>query len=217
MTRFIPKVLITPPYTSWTHRLARIFVRPFVGTLVTPNHLTTGRLITGVAACLAFLPGDVSWNFWGGVLWVVSCFLDRADGELARLGGTTSESGHRYDYYCDIAVNGLFFIAIGFGLRNSDLGKWAIVMGLLAGISVSLASVLSEYLEEQSDTEDKAYVGILGFDFDDVLYLFGPAAWFGWFPWLLIGATAGAPFFAILTAWRLFQLNRTAKSQAPPK
>ena len=51
--------------------------------------------------------------------------------------------------------------------------------------------------------ETKAYVGVLGFDFDDTLYLFAPAAWFGLFPYILVGAAIGGPLFAILTAMRL--------------
>lgn len=197
------KVFYTPPYTSWTHRLARICVRPMVGGPVTPNHLTAGRLVSGVAACAAFMTGDPTWDLWGGILWLVSCFLDRADGELARLGGTSSPGGHLFDYYCDVGVNSLFFFAVGVGLRNGALGGWAIALGTLAGVSVGLASVLSEKLEEKAATEDKAYAGILGFDFDDVLYLFGPAAWGGLFPFLLVGASVGAPFFAVLTWARL--------------
>ena len=44
-------IFITQPHTSWTHRLARLLVRPLVGTPITPYHLTTARLVTGVAAC----------------------------------------------------------------------------------------------------------------------------------------------------------------------
>ena len=51
--------------TSWTHRLARIVVRPLIGTGITPNHLTTLRLVTGVFACAALVPGDTYWNWWG--------------------------------------------------------------------------------------------------------------------------------------------------------
>jgi phosphatidylglycerophosphate synthase len=178
-------------------------VRPLVGTRVTPNDLTTGRLITGLAACGAFMVGDPTWDIWGGLLWLASCLLDRADGELARMCSTSSTSGHRYDYLCDVGVNGLFFFAVGVGLRDGELGAWAITLGALAGLSVAAASVLSERLERTGPGTDKAYAGVFGFDFDDVLYLLGPAAWLGLFPALLIGAAAGAPVFAVLTWARL--------------
>ncbi|MGH8671998.1 MAG: CDP-alcohol phosphatidyltransferase family protein [Burkholderiales bacterium] len=192
---------------SWTHRMARAVIRPLVGGPITPNHLTTARLLTGVAACGAFAMGDPRWTFWGGVGWIVSAFLDRADGELARLGGTCSPSGHAYDYACDVAVNGLFFAAIGVGLRHGDLGYAAVIMGLIAGISVVAASLLSERLERVEGGDKKAYEGRWGFDFDDVLYLFGPIAWLGWLYPLLLGASIGAPLFAIWTWLRLRRIS----------
>jgi phosphatidylglycerophosphate synthase len=201
------KSVFTPPHTSWTHRLSRVLVRPLVGTRVTPNDLTTGRLVTGLAACGAFMVGDPAWDVWGGLLWLASCLLDRADGELARMSGTSSASGHHYDYLCDVGVNGLFFFAVGVGLRTTELGAWAIALGALAGLSVAAASVLSERLEHSGPGTSKAYAGILGFDFDDVLYLLGPAAWFGLFPFLLIGAAAVAPVFVVLTWARLLRLR----------
>ncbi len=204
------KSFYTPPHTSWTHLLTRVMVRPLVGTRVTPNHLTTGRLVSGILACAAFMVGDFTWDIFGGIMWIISCLLDRADGELARLGGTSSPGGHLYDYYCDIAVNGLFFFAIGVGLREGDFGLWAVVLGTVASITVVWASVLSEELEDTSEPGTKAYAGILGFDFDDILYLFAPAAWVGLFPYLLIGSAIGGPVFAALTWVRLRKQKATA-------
>ena len=77
--------------TSWTHLLARPLVRPLIGTWVRPNHLTTLRLLTGVAACVAVAWGSRAGLWWGGGLWLVSAFLDRADGELARMGQRARE------------------------------------------------------------------------------------------------------------------------------
>lgn len=193
---------------SWTHLIARAFVRPLVGTPITPNHLTTGRLVTGLAACAAFAVGSPTWTLWGGVLWLISAFLDRADGELARLAGSSSKWGHVYDYICDVAVNSVFFLSIGIGLRDSDLGWWAVAMGLLAGSSVAAASVLSEALERRQGGTRKAYEGFAGFDFDDVLYLFAPIAWLGWLAPLLIGAAIGGPIFAVVTWYRLVRVGR---------
>src|SRR5258708_35895827 len=87
--------------SSWTHIAARVVVRPLVGTGVKPNHITTLRLVTGAVACLLLArsaPGDL---LWGGVWWPVSAFLDRADGELARLGQMQSRDRHPYDYLPD--------------------------------------------------------------------------------------------------------------------
>ena len=107
---------------TWTHALARYMVRPLIGTGVTPNHLTTLRLVTGALACLLFARAGHGDILWGGVLWLVSAFLDRADGELARIGHMQSQQGHLYDYYTDLTINSAFFLAIGVGLRHSWLG-----------------------------------------------------------------------------------------------
>ncbi len=197
----------TELHESWTHKLARQFVRPLINTPVTPNHLTTLRLLTGLAACAAFALGTRNWEIWGGVLWVISAFLDRADGELARESGNCSESGHAYDYYCDVLVNGLVFLCIGIGQRHGVVGDWTVLMGLVAGLAVSVASILSERLELQSDDVDKAYEGRAGFDFDDVLYIFGPLAWLAWLFPLLVGASIGGPLFALWTWWRLREIG----------
>ncbi|MGB8274087.1 MAG: CDP-alcohol phosphatidyltransferase family protein [Alphaproteobacteria bacterium] len=195
--------LTTELHNSWTHKLARSAVRPLVGSWVTPNHLTTGRLLFGIAACAALAMGERRFEIWGGGLWIMSAFLDRADGELARLGGKITPGGHSYDYFCDVLVNALFFVAVGFALRDGTLGLWAPVMGIAAGASIAAASVLSETLEKRDGSGDKAYVGIAGFDFDDALYLLGPLAWLDWLAPVLVGAAVASPAIAALTYVRL--------------
>jgi phosphatidylglycerophosphate synthase len=192
----------TEPYTSWTHRLARWCVRPLVGTSIEPNQLTTGRFLTGLLACVAFSWGGTDGNVVGGILWLISAFLDRADGELARLSGKTSATGHYYDYVTDVAVNSLFFFAIGVGARTSFLGWMAMPMGLTAALAVAFASIVCERYEQDQGDGAKAYTGVAGFDFDDVLYLFAPIAWLNWLLPILIGASVGAPAFALWTWWR---------------
>ena len=53
---------------SWTHKIARFFVLPLVDTSITPNHITTIRLITGLIACSAFA---IEMNLLGGILWLI--------------------------------------------------------------------------------------------------------------------------------------------------
>ncbi len=83
---------------TWSHAAARILVRPLVGTRVRPNHITVMRLLTGAVACVLLALGGRSAEFWCGVLWLISAFLDRADGELARVGLMQSRTGHVFDY-----------------------------------------------------------------------------------------------------------------------
>ena len=80
---------------------------------------------------LAFGQGE--WNDWAAASFLLSFFLDRADGELARQSGKSSPWGHRYDLVTDALSNILIFLGIGIGLRDSQLGYGAIALGLLAG------------------------------------------------------------------------------------
>jgi archaetidylinositol phosphate synthase len=189
--------------SSWTHRLARIVVRPMVGSGVTPNHLTSLRLVTGLLACATLLPGEHSWDMWAGWLWLVSAFLDRADGELARIGGMSSPAGHAYDYFTDNVVNSGFFVALGIGLRQGALGEAAIALGLWTGAALFLCGYWSEELEWYEGPGAKAYSGVGGFDPDDLLYLLAPILWLGGNAPLLVAACLGATFMTLLTGWRL--------------
>lgn len=196
---------------SWTHKAARWCILPLVETPVTPNHLTVVRLLTGIAAFALLAAGPRELAIWGGGVWLLSAFLDRADGELARLSGKTSAAGHRFDYFCDATVTSLFFVGIGIGLRDGSLGGWSVLMGLVAGAGVLLAEILAERIDQSlKDAGEKAYEGFAGFDFDDILYLFAPVVWLDWHQAFLVGATVGAPAFAALTYRRFRALQHDA-------
>ncbi len=187
---------------SWTHRAARPLIRPMIGTAIRPNHLTTLRLLSGAAACVLFALGTPAGTLWGGVAWLVSAFLDRMDGELARLGDMMSPGGHLYDFYVDQGVNVAFFAAIGVGTRHGWLGAAGVVLGLIAAVSLLLCNWWSERLERLSPPHTRAYAGFAGFDPDDALYLMAPAGWLGLFPYILIGAAVCTPIVGAITLWR---------------
>ncbi len=192
---------------TWSHWLARGAVRPLLGTGVTPNHLTTLRLLTGLGACLC-LALHPMLPVWGGLLWVLSAFLDRADGEFARISGTTSAAGHRYDYLVDNAVTALFFVAIGIGLRGAHgLGDWTVALGLLAGGTLLLCNWMAEFYENRVPNR-RVLAGGWGFHPDDALYLLGPAAWLGLLLPLLVGSVVGTAVMAVVIAVRLLRLPR---------
>jgi phosphatidylglycerophosphate synthase len=199
---------------SWTHRLAGVVVSPFVGTRLRPNHLTTLRLLSGLAACVCFGLGTKPGMEWGGGLWLLSAFLDRADGELARIGNMTSHYGHLYDYYADNLVNSLFFVAIGVGLRHSLLGYWAIPLGIISAVALMACNILSEQLEQLSPPRTRAWSGRWGFDPDDALYLMAPFAWLNWLSPILVAAAVGTTVMMIITWSRLRRLIATTAPTA---
>ena len=190
---------------SWTHKIARVCIKPLVNTPITPNHVTLLRLIIGLAACVAFA---LKMNILGGVMWIISTFLDRADGELARISGNISSLGHKFDYYTDTFITAFFFLAIGIGLQDKLPNYLTIMMGLSACIGVIFSEIFAEKIDQKKRaTGEKAYTGIAGFDFDDIIYLFAPIVWLNWHLPFLIGASVGAPIFAIFTYYLLKKIT----------
>ncbi len=182
---------------SWNHRLARVYVRPLVGTRVTPNHITTLRLLTGLAASAVLAVGDPTWSIWGGVLWLVSAQLDRADGELARLADKRSPGGHNYDLAADSLCNSVIFLGLGYGLRHGDFGLWATAMGLVAGAAVAAILALTLRLEALEGARAAELGSAAGFDADDAILLVPVLVWLGLSQWLIAAAAIGAPAFAL--------------------
>ncbi|HEV3105536.1 MAG TPA: CDP-alcohol phosphatidyltransferase family protein, partial [Trinickia sp.] len=76
---------------TWDARLARRLVTPLKNTRITPNHLTTLRLLTGLAGAACLAQGGLTWTNAGALLVVLSNFLDHTDGELARISGKSSK------------------------------------------------------------------------------------------------------------------------------
>ena len=189
-----------------THKIARYAILPLIDTPITPNHLTVLRLVTGVVACVAFASGIRYWEVIGGFIWVLSALLDCADGELARMRNQCSEWGHKLDYFSDVTVTALFFVGIGLGARDSIPEIVAIIMGFVAASGVIVAEILAERIDQLKKVDgEKAYPGMAGFNFDDILFLFALVVWIDWQQYFLIGASVGAPLFALLTMYKLRQ------------
>jgi phosphatidylglycerophosphate synthase len=179
---------------TWAHRATHPLVRRLAATRVAPNHLTALRLFTGLVAAGCFATGR---NGAAGLWFLASAFLDRADGELARLTGRTSPAGHRFDLASDLLVTSLAFVAIGVALRDRpDLGFPPLGLGLIAGVSIAAIFARVAVIEASAGTAPTDSRG--GFDADDALFLIAPVAWLGWLPQLLLAAAIGAPLFFLL-------------------
>ena len=190
----------------WDAQLAYLLIRPLKNSWVSPNHLTTLRLVTGLAAAAALTVGNIPIGAW---LFVLSNFLDHTDGELARLSGKTSKWGHLYDLACDAAIHILLFVAIGCSLMDSQLGIWALLMGIISGLSVACIFHLRNEMEQQFGKDATRQPHFAGFEVEDVLYLFPVMILFPSLVPFLISATIGAPIFAVWTIWQYRSQIRT--------
>jgi phosphatidylglycerophosphate synthase len=201
----------TATQRPWDARLARKLVTPLVHTRVTPNHLTTLRLLVGLAAVAAFLPGSYGWSNAAALLFALSNFIDHTDGELARLSGKGSRFGHLYDLGCDAFIHIVLFAAIGFGLRGGPLGPWAAGLGLLAGCAVSFIFAMRLVIEERLGKAGTRLSQLGGFESEDVLYLLPLVTLFDASQSFLLAASVGAPLYAL---WVAGEFLRSGRPQA---
>lgn len=195
---------------TYAHRLARVLVRPLVGTGVTPNHLTELRLLIGAAACCLLAVGGATAWLWSGALWIATCLLDRGDGELARLANLRSERGKILDFYSDLVLDAGWFLAAGIGLRHGALGGTAILLGLLACASLVLSIGFAELFDRASPPGVKAWAGTQHFHPDDALFLLAPICWFGWVAPVLAAAGICTPVVALVMYSRYASQRRRA-------
>jgi archaetidylinositol phosphate synthase len=117
------------------HRIVRPAVRMAARIGLTPNQVTTMRLATGFAASIIFAKGTYGWLVLGGIIFLFSMLLDRADGELARQTDQMSLTGHRYDLAADGIASVATFVGLGIGLAHTG-GQSAFWFGALAGFGI---------------------------------------------------------------------------------
>jgi phosphatidylglycerophosphate synthase len=198
----------------WDARLARRLVAPLKDSRVTPNHLTTLRLIVGLSAAAAFLPGTYGWSNAGGCLLALSNFLDHADGELARMSGRGSRLGHLYDLASDALITVLLFAAMGIGVGASAevsdrvLGLSPGLTGAIAGIAVAWIFLLRMRMEEMAGKASTRQANVGGFETEDILYLLPLVTLCNVVPGFLEVASVGAPLFAV---WVTIDYARTLR------
>ena len=188
------------------HRIVRPAVKRIAPTRVTPNHITTLRLVTGFAAALAFAHGEAPWLAIGGGVFIFSMLLDRADGELARQTGRASVIGHRYDLVSDCASNIIAFIGIGIGVVPV-LGILGPLLGILAGAGIG---ALFWQINAQKLVELRPYSAWddrFNADPDDALILVPLLVWIGAAVPTLIAAAVITPLAAL---WIGFSGSRAA-------
>ncbi|MBN3845449.1 MULTISPECIES: CDP-alcohol phosphatidyltransferase family protein [Burkholderiaceae] len=214
MTSKAPPPLNVPAPRTWDARLARRLVTPLVDTWVTPNHLTTLRLLIGVAGALCLARGGFSSANAGALLIVLSNFVDHTDGELARIGGKSSRIGHFYDLACDALVTVMLFVGMGIGVGGTQIGGLKLapgVLGAVAGIAVALIFFLRMRIEEMAGKAGTKQASVGGFETEDVLYLLPIVTLTNVVTPFVVVASIGAPLFAV---WVVIDYVRVSRRSA---
>jgi hypothetical protein len=122
--------------------LAAVLLVPLAGSRITPNQVTFASLASFVAAMVVL----VGWPGHAGLLIAVavlefSYVLDCADGQLARLRGTSSPVGAHLDFLMDELKAFMLVAATGGRLWRAD-GRTQWLVEALAGLVV-VASAIS--------------------------------------------------------------------------
>lgn len=218
MNQKSPKYPDEPPLPStWDARLARHLVRPLKNTRVSPNHLTTLRLLIGVAGIACIAQGGYAWTNWGALLVVISNFVDHTDGELARISGKSSKIGHFYDLASDALITVLLFVSFGMAVANTiaPVGTpdifGPVLRGTIAGLAVALIFFLRMRIESRVGKSGTKQASAGGFETEDVLYLLPLVTLTDGIGPFLTAASIGAPLFAVLVIidyWRVMRRPR---------
>ena len=200
-----------PPLPStWDARLARHLVRPLKDTRVTPNHLTTARLIIGLSGIACIAQGSYGWTNFGALLVVISNFFDHTDGELARISGKSSKIGHFYDLASDALITVLLFVSFGMAVaaQGAGDGLGSVWRGTVAGLAVALIFFLRMRIESRVGKSGTKQASAGGFETEDVLSLLPLVTLADGIEPFLTAASIGAPLFAVLVIidyWRVMR------------
>lgn len=183
------------------HRLVRPAVRMVAPLGVTPNQVTTLRLVGGLGAAACFA-GPGHWPTTGGVVFLLAMLLDRADGELARQTRQFSAAGHRYDLVSDGLSSALAFWGLGIGASHGTV--WPAVLGLVAGLGIAVLFWQLNVLQLAEVQGTRLAEGIT-VDPDDAMVLVPVLVWTGaTLPMLAVAATV-TPLAAL---WLLVRHRR---------
>jgi archaetidylinositol phosphate synthase len=200
---------------TWVHRFVRPIVKPLARLGVTPNQVTTVRLLLGLGAAAVVARGDESGRQLGAGLFLLAFLLDRVDGLLARQTGKSSVFGHRYDLASDAACNALIFLGLGIGLRGDELGWWSALLGAVAGLAVVMILWLVLRRENVGGLRAGELGSLAGCDPDDAMIFVPLGIWLEQSWAFLWAAAIGAPLFVIFFMWKLRRRVRgTTASEA---
>ena len=119
----------------WDQKLAVIFVVPLSKTGITPNQITFITLILAIFAGYLFARGDQNSLNYGAAIFVIARFMDNFDGMIARIKNMETKFGYFFDYTTGGISFAVMYLGIGYGLQDSILSFWAIVLGIAGAIS----------------------------------------------------------------------------------
>lgn len=195
----------------YDQRLARLLIRPFARTPLTPNMVTGISFALGLASAFTFALAIETMAGWAALLFMLAVLTDHMDGELARMSGRTSTIGHHLDYVVGTLNYAALFIGLGVGLSQGPWGGAALALGLTVGVANPVICALRMLMDSRYGADAVEHPTAGGFEIEDFIYLIGPIAWLGWIEYffLVYGlGTFGYLVFTIVSFLRQEYLRR---------
>lgn len=104
--RSLKPLSVEEPIDVWVHRpLAYLLARALLPTRVSPNWVTLWSIMLGLLALLFMVRDSPGHLQWAGLCIFASAVADCADGQLARMRGTSSALGRMLDGTADLVVS----------------------------------------------------------------------------------------------------------------
>ncbi|HEU4589206.1 MAG TPA: CDP-alcohol phosphatidyltransferase family protein [Gemmatimonadales bacterium] len=122
--------------------------RRLVPSRVTPDQVTLASLLIGLAAGHLLYYESATLNLLGVVLFVVSDIFDSADGQLARMRGTSTRFGRILDGVSDNLRFVNLYLHLVFRLVGAGWGWEALGLAALAGLSHSFQSAAVDFIRQ---------------------------------------------------------------------
>ncbi|HLW30025.1 MAG TPA: CDP-alcohol phosphatidyltransferase family protein [Brumimicrobium sp.] len=132
----LPKEYKFIDVSDYGRKPGRWIAQSLINSKVTPIHVTTAFIISGLIAIVCILN---EFYYAAAFFIVLKSIIDAADGELARLKKTPSYTGRYYDSLADLFLNFLFLSAIVY-ITETSFGEM-----LLAFFGIQLQGTLYNF------------------------------------------------------------------------
>lgn len=143
-------------YSRFNRWLCRPAVRLLSHTAVTPNWVTLGGLVVGIAAALVYAQGHYVAYVTGAMLFFLSGLFDEADGMLARIKFRESVFGTWFEGFVDEATYLLLFGGITVGLYRQR-GPRELIYGYLLLIGCALSIAVTRWQRKLATAPDRPH------------------------------------------------------------
>ncbi len=176
-----------------------------------PNHLTVLCLAAGVSAGLLFAFAVETHAKLAATFFMLAVLIDHTDGELARMSGKCSPFGHKFDFVVGGINYTCLFASLGIGLGRGELGGFALMLGLAAGLANPFITILRMHMDARFGkiAVEHPRMGLI--EIEDIIYLIGPFAWLGHIATFFVIFGLGALGYLAWTIMQYFhwQLGRS--------